>query len=54
MNFYERKNWKAMLLNRRDQYNHARLQYSTARYERFLPSIFAAIAITPLAIQAYV
>lgn len=54
MEFYSRNNWKAERRNRRDQYNHAVLQYSTARYERFLPSIFATIAITPLAIQVTV
>lgn len=54
MEFYSRKNWKAERLNRRNQYSHALLQYSTAKYERFLPSILATIAITPLAIQVTV
>lgn len=54
MEFYSRNNWKAERRNRRDLCNHAALQYSTARYERFLPSILATIAITPLAIQVTV
>ena len=54
MEYYSRKNWKAERRNRRDQYSHARLQYATARYERFLPSILVAFAAAPLAIQVTV